>query len=231
MKASTKLHDDAEHKVAYPQPNGVVYSKKKNFCPFSTPPLEEYASIIGAKRMERLQRAAEPLQGLNVLELNATAQGGGVAEMLFSSVPFMNDLGVVTEWKIIKGNQNFFECTKNLHNILQGMKGEFTPEMEQCYYSTLEDKAQADLIEDPDVVMVNDPQPLGLAHHHKKGDETWIWRCHIDIEDTPLVAHPDLWDFLSRWIKNYDAAIFSAAHYIVSLWPPVSYTHLRAHET
>jgi len=57
----------------------------------------------------------------------ATAQGGGVAEMLFRSVPFLNELGIETEWKVIKGNEEFFEFTKNLHNLLQGMKGTFTP--------------------------------------------------------------------------------------------------------
>jgi len=90
--------------------------------------------------------------------------------------------------------------------------------MEQSYCSTLEDNANANLINHLDVVIVNDPQPLGPAEY-LKNKETWIWRCHIDIEDTPLVANPALWQFLTCRIKNNDAAIFSAAHYIVSRWP------------
>jgi len=219
MGMSTNLTNTGKEQVTFPLPDGVVYSKRRNFCPFSTPPLADYAPILGSERMERLQRAAARLQGLKLLELNATAQGGGVAEMLFSSVPFLNELGIEAEWKVIKGNDEFFEVTKNLHNLLQGMKGTFSPEMEQSYCSTLEECANANLIDHPDVVIVNDPQPLGLAHHIKKSEETWIWRCHIDIEDTPLAANPALWNFLTRWIKDYDAAIFSAAHYIVSRWP------------
>lgn len=199
--------------------SGVIYSKSKNICPFSTPPLEDYASIIGNERMERLLKAAEPLKGLRLTELNATAQGGGVAEMLYSSVPFLNSLGIEAEWKVIKGNPEFFESTKSIHNLLQGMEGTFTPEMELSYWSTLDDCAKSNIIDHPDVVVINDPQPLGLAYHLRKKEETWLWRCHIDIEDAPLEANPGLWDFMTSWIKYYDAAIFSAAHYVVSRWP------------
>ena len=105
-------------------PDGVVYSRQQNIRPFSTPPLEAYNSIIGEEKTDRLQRAAQRLQGLKLLELNATAQGGGVAEMLYSSVPFMDRLGIETEWKVIQGNDGFFETTKRLHNLLPGHEAE-----------------------------------------------------------------------------------------------------------
>ena len=207
-----------------PLVDGVVYSKRRNFCPFSTPPLEAYAHILGDERTERLQRAAERLKGLKLLELNATAQGGGVAEMLYSSVPFLDALGIETEWKIIKGNKEFFECTKSLHNLLQGRKGAFLPEMERSYICTLADCIKDNLIDyNPDVVIANDPQPLGLARYLKKSGQTWLWRCHIDIEETPLGADNGLWDFMTAWIEHYNAAIFSAAHYIISRWPLPSF--------
>ncbi len=213
--ASTRGGEEA----AFPLPNGVVYSKRQNFCPFTTPPLEAYAPIIGDERMERLQRAAERLCGLRLVEINATAQGGGVAEMLFSQVPFLSMLGIDVEWKVISGNREFFECTKGVHNLLQGMKGTFTPEMEQAYCTTLASYARAGLIDGSEVVNIHDPQPLGLASYLKRPGETWLWRCHIDIEDLPLEANPRVWDFMTKWIAYYDAAIFSAAHYIISRWP------------
>lgn len=220
MKAEQEAQNLESTEVTSPPSPDVIYSKRLNFTPFSTPPLEEYAAILGKERMERLQRAAEPMQGRHVLELNATAQGGGVAEMLYSSVPFMNSLGVEADWKIIRGNDEFFECTKGLHNLLQGMKGTFTQEMERAYYCTIADAARSNIIDhDYDIVMINDPQPLGLARHLKKPGETWIWRCHIDIEEMPMDENPGLWDFMTGWIEQFDAAIFSAAHYIVSRWP------------
>ena len=200
--------------------DGTVYSKRKNFCPFSTPPLEAYASILGEQKIERLQKVAQRLKGLKLLELNTSAEGGGVAEMLYSSIPFLNSLGIDAEWKIIRGNKEYFEVTKNLHNLLQGRKGAFTPEMKQTYLSTLEDPANTNLIDyTPDVVLVHDPQPMGLAHYLKKPEETWLWRCHIDIEGAALSGNPDLWDFITDWTEYYDATIFSAAHYIISRWP------------
>jgi trehalose synthase len=213
-----------EEKPASPAAHGVVYSKRLGFCPFSAPPLKDYKAILGEERIERLQRAAEGLKGLKVLELNATAQGGGVAEMLYSSVPFLNNLGVETEWKIISGNDEFFECTKGLHNLLQGMKGTFTREMERSYYCTIADCARSNITEhNPDIIMVNDPQPLGLARHLKRPGESWLWRCHIDIEETPMDANPGLWDFMTNWIEPFDSAIFSAAHYVVTRWPLPSF--------
>ena len=206
-------------KMAYPLPNGVVYSQREGFCPFSVPPLERYAPILGEDKVERLLRAAEKLKGLKLLEINATAQGGGVAEMLFSLLPMLNGLGIPAEWKVINGNEAFFECTKGLHNILQGSDDPFTAEMEQTYCCNLDECAGSNIINDPDVVNIHDPQPLGLASHLKKNRETWLWRCHIDIEDSPMQKNPALWDFMTRWVAHYDAAVFSAAHYIVSRWP------------
>jgi trehalose synthase len=199
--------------------DGTVFSKRKDFFPFSTPPPETYASIVGGESMDRLYRAVQQLKGLKLLELNATAQGGGVAEMLYSSIPFLNSLGIEAEWKIIRGNSEFFECTKNLHNMLQGKSETLTTEMEQCYVDNIESRANTNIIDyKPDVVLVHDPQPLGLASYLKSPGETWLWRCHIDIEEEDIRAKPNLWNFVTNWVKHYDAVIFSAVNYVISRW-------------
>ncbi|HUX49123.1 MAG TPA: glycosyltransferase [Dehalococcoidia bacterium] len=200
--------------------DGTVYSKRKNFCPFSTSPLEAYVPIMGEERMERLQKIAQRVKGLKMLTLNASAQGGGVAEMLYSAVPFLNMLGVETEWKVICGTREYFEATKELHNLLQGKAGSFSPERRQTYLSTLEECARQNLIDyEPDVIDVQDPQPLGLNRYLKRPGETWLWRCHIDIDKETIDGNPGLWDFFTEWAGRYDAAIFSAAQYILSRWP------------
>jgi len=209
-----------EKTIQLPLEDGTVYSRRKDFCPFSTPPLEAYAPIVGEEKVERLYRVAERLKGLKLLELNATAQGGGVAVMLYSSIPFLNALGIEAEWKIICGPKEYYESTKSLHNLLQGMKGSFTPEMEQTYLCTLEECGRANLIDyNPDVVLIHDPQPLGLIRYLEKPGRAWLWRCHIDIEEETLEANPGLWDFITRLVERYDAAIVSAAHYVASRWP------------
>jgi trehalose synthase len=203
----------------FPLPDGTVYSKRNDFCPFSVPPLEAYAHIVSPEKIERLWEIAGRLKGLKLLELNSTAQGGGVAEMLYSAIPFANKLGIEAEWKVISGNKEFFECTKSLHNLLQGMKGVFSSAMQQTYRSTIAKCTSGSLINyHPDVVVVHDPQPMGLSHHLKRPGQTWIWRCHIDIEEPTLQANPGLQDFISDWLEYYDAAVFTAAHYVITYW-------------
>jgi len=200
--------------------DGTVYSKRKNFCPFSTPPPEAYVPISGEEKVERLLKIAQRVKGLKMLTLNATAQGGGVAEMLYSSVPFLNMLGVEAEWKVIRGSREFFECTKELHNLLQGKIGSFSLERRQTYICAIEKCVRQNLIDyEPDVIDVHDPQPLGLNHYLKRPGQTWLWRCHIDLDRDTLEGNHGLWDFLTGWVEHYDAAIFSAAQYIISRWP------------
>ncbi len=70
-----------------PLPDGTVYSKRKDFRPFSVPSLETYAQIVGTQKMERLISISSQLKGIKLLDINATASGGGVAEMLYSTIP------------------------------------------------------------------------------------------------------------------------------------------------
>lgn len=203
-----------------PLSDGTVYSSGKSHRPFSAPPLEAYARIVGREKMERLYSRAEKLKGLKLLETNATAIGGGVAEMLHSSIPFLESLGINVEWRIVSGGREYFEVTKKLHNMLQGMQGSFTPSMEATYFSTLEDFCRlSPLHPDVDVIVSHDPQPLALPCFLDGTDTVWIWRCHLDIEEEALRGNLPLWRFMTEWIQRYDAAIFSAAHYVVSRWP------------
>ena len=64
------------------------------------------------------------LRGARILHVNATAYGGGVSELLRSSVPLLRDLGLTVDWKVIAGSQEFFRATKALHNALQGALAE-----------------------------------------------------------------------------------------------------------
>jgi len=210
-----------------PLEDGTVYSPRKGIHPSSNPfsshSLDDYVPIIGEEEAKRLEELAEEFKGIKILELNSTALGGGVAEMLYSSVPFLNNLGIEDEWKVIKGNAPYYEVTKTIHNSLQGKECCFTPAMKDVYFNTVRENAEACIIDwNPDVVLVHDAQPMGLAPYLKKEGETWFWRCHIDIEDT-LTEGSTLWDFLTFWTNHYDAAIFSAAHYVISRWPIYSF--------
>jgi len=227
MKNETKKLVEEEIKGELPLKDGTVYSRRKGFQPFSASPIEDYVPIVGEETVEEVQELAAKLGGIKILEVNSTAMGGGVAEMLYSQVPFLNQLGLEDEWKVMSGTESFYQVTKNIYNLLQGKKGILTPEMIGIYYSIL--KENADIYSEdyksynPDITIVHDPQPLGLARYLKAGDKKWLWRSHVDVEEDTLEANPALWQFITFWANFYDAVIFSGAHYVVDCWPLQKY--------
>jgi trehalose synthase len=174
--------------------------------------LADYRAIVGDAVVGEIQRLAEPLRGARVLHLNATAFGGGVAEILSAIIPLLNDLGLKADWQIISGADEFFAVTKAIHNGLQGMFVPWTPAMRDTWLHY--NRLNADLMEgEYDFVVVHDPQPAGvLALSLERGRPKvgkWIWRCHIDL----TAAQPELWDFLRPSLAPYDAAVFTLKQY------------------
>jgi len=177
--------------------------------------LNEYASLVGEECIQELRKLAEPLRGARLLHLNATAAGGGVAEILKALVPLMCDSGLDAEWRVLQGADEFYKVSKAMHNGLQGMPIRLRSGMKEIWlkYSDL----NADLLNSQgsyDFVVVHDPQPAGILRllRQKNGHRnpgTWIWRCHLDLS-TP---QPDFWAFLKPYVEVYDAAIFTKIEY------------------
>ena len=59
-------------------------------------------------------------QGRVIWNVNATAQGGGVAEMLQTLLAYVRAVFVDTRWLVLTGNPEFFTVTKRVHNMLHG---------------------------------------------------------------------------------------------------------------
>ena len=159
--------------------------------------------------LDELQRLAAPLNGVRVLHVNATAYGGGVAEILRSETPLLRDLGVVADWKTITAEPGFFEVTKAVHNGLQGDPRGVSDEQWDVY-DTASAQVAAQLEESYDVVVVHDPQPLALPRLHGRGDTAWVWRCHIDSSQ----PHPAVWARLRPLLAPYDAAVFTLGAFV-----------------
>lgn len=166
--------------------------------------LIEYEKIVGTNVVNEIITLGEKLQNKNVVHISSTKTGGGVAEILQRLVPLLNDVKVDAEWHVIKGDENFFHITKNLHNALHGANIHITPEMLNLYLKTNEENANLLDLNDADFVVVHDPQPAALIECFPKRKGKWIWRCHIDIS-TP---NPKVWDFLKIYIAKYDAVVF-----------------------
>ncbi len=144
--------------------------------------------------------------------VNSTAVGGGVAEMLNRVVPLFNELGLKMKWEVIKGSGDFFNATKAFHNALHGKEEDIRPEMFRVHEETNDENARS-MTFDEDIVVIHDPQPVALIKEKSKSRGKWAWRCHIDTSN----PHPQVWDYLSKFIVKYDASIFSAPSFAKEL--------------
>ena len=186
--------------------------------------LADYATIATRGLMDEIRELAAPLAGARVLELSATAFGGGVAEIQYTLVPLMQDAGLSVEWRIIKGGDAFFAATKAIHNGLQGNPQGLTAEQRDEFSRFQELNAREIDVDAYDFIVAHDPQPVGVIDHLGGGAAKWMWRGHIDFS-TP---NDDVLDFLLPSIRRYDAAVFHLASYVPRrdglppcvIWPP-----------
>jgi trehalose synthase len=123
--------------------------------------LDDYRAIVGDNVVDEINLLARNLRGVRLLHVNATASGGGVAELLNSLVPLEQDCGLKAEWRVLCKHEPLFKATKNFHNALQGMPFNLTPEIERVYLERNRHCA-AMLGNEYDVVLIHDPQPAAL---------------------------------------------------------------------
>lgn len=171
--------------------------------------LSAYQGVAPDSLLEKLSEVAGSLRNLRLLYLSATPYGGGVAELLRSIVPLLNDLGLHVDWKIIKAEDEFFEITKSIHNGLQGSPVELSLSDRNAYEAT--SRKNAELLDGQyDVIVVHDPQPAGVRRYHPTRDTRWVWRCHIDTMD----PNPTVLEFIRAYLEGYDAAVFTLDDFI-----------------
>jgi len=189
----------------------------------SSQTLNDYSASAGAPAVDELRALAAPLRGARILHINATAYGGGVAEILRSEIPLLRDLGLQADWRVITGDEPFFSVTKKIHNGLQGAMRGLTIAEQQTYLTCATSNGQA-LEDQYDLIVVHDPQPLALCQVNRSRATRWVWRCHIDTcEPNPLI-----WRFLRPFLASYDTAIFTREEFVphdipveqVSIIPP-----------
>jgi trehalose synthase len=169
--------------------------------------LEDFRHIVPDERLAEIYARAKGLYGKHIVHINATYQGGGVAEILYSLVQLMNDVGINAGWRILHGSQEFFEITKSFHNALQGAKLNLSEKRKQTYLQVNDNFSRFTHL-DHDCIIVHDPQPLSLIRAYRKL-QPWIWRCHIDLTN----PHDELWDFLKGFMLKYDQVVMSSEKY------------------
>lgn len=171
--------------------------------------LERHRPTAGPELLEEVAVLGDALKGARVLHVNATAYGGGVAEILRSIIPLYRDIGIEADWAILEPDDGFFAFTKKLHNALQGAPQGFVTGDWDLFLDHNRRNAVS-IQERYDLIFVHDPQPVGLREMAPQMAERWVWRCHIDTS-TP---DPEAWGFVGTRAQGYDATIFSVADFI-----------------
>lgn len=170
--------------------------------------LDAYAPIAGDEAVDEIRTLAESLRGARVLHVNATRFGGGVAELLPTLTALMHDVGLDAEWRIIPGDDAFYNVTKSLHNGLQGAPVRIDDAMQSAFQRTSA-RFAAQWDREYDFVVIHDPQPAAMRALLPGAEGTWIWRCHIDL----TTATPEVWEFMRPMVELHDAVIFTMPEY------------------
>ncbi len=180
------------------------------------PNLKNYEKVAGKEVIESIRNKAERLANKHIVFINSTHHGGGVAELLNSTVILFNEIGIDLGWRILHGTPDFFTITKKFHNALQGANINLSKRKKEIYFETNKRFSTFTHL-DHDLVIVHDPQPLPLISFYKK-KQPWIFRCHLDLTN----PNPQTWDYLKTFIKKYDDFVVSKNEYKKRLKIPQS---------
>lgn len=177
--------------------------------------IDDYQEILGNEAINQLKNKADKFSDKHIANVNSTFSGGGVAEILNQLVTLLNSLGIETGWRVLKGSPDFFQVTKKFHNALQGGEINMTDIKKDIYLKGNQWNSQMNHLEDHDLVIVHDPQPLPFVKYEPK-EQPWIWRCHIDLTQPNSI----IWNYLSGFVEEYDEVIMTSEDYKQSIETP-----------
>src|SRR3954471_22646980 len=184
--------------------------------------LERLASVLVPGREAVLADAAlrgrALLSGRTVWNVNSTASGGGVAEMLQALLAYSRGAGVDTRWLVLEAGPEFFALTKRVHNLLHGSLGDGGPTgaAEAALYEAVMDDQLVELrrlVVPGDIVLLHDPQTAGMAAGLRAHGAHVVWRCHVGRDSTDAVTDRG-WAFLRPYVEAAEATIFTRRAYV-----------------
>lgn len=178
----------------------------------------EYAALL-----DLIDRSARALEGRVIWNVNSTARGGGVVELLHPLLGYSRGSGVDARRVVIAADPDFFTITKRLHNHLHGVGGDGGPLSSGervAYERALAPNAQelSQLVRPRDVVILHDPQTAGLVSAAHDTGATVIWRCHVGV-DHDNARTREAWDFLRPYVRDADALVFSRSAFVWDALP------------
>jgi trehalose synthase len=190
--------------------------------PVSSMSPERFRDVLAADSFERFERGLEEgrrlLAGRVVWNVNSTARGGGVAELLQSLVAYARGGGIDVRWLVLEGDPDFFAVTKRIHNRLHGAAGDGgqLDDEARAVYERVNAENLTEItrrVRPGDVVIVHDPQPAGLIGELHRAGTVVVWRCHVGI-DHPNDLAKEAWSFLIPYVSDADTYVFSRESFV-----------------
>ena len=190
--------------------------------PITTLPPERFLDVLASEAAQRfedaIKRGRDLLGSRTIWNVNSTARGGGVAEMLQSLLGYVRGAELDARWLVIAGDEEFFRITKRLHNRLHGAEGDggaLDDAARSGYERCCDANAHALLerVEDDDVVLLHDPQTAGMVPRLVEAGVPVVWRAHVGL-DLPNDLAREAWDFLRGYVEPADAYVFSREAFV-----------------
>ena len=139
-------------------------------------PPGDYAPVAGARALEALAAAAEPLRGARILHVSAAGTAGRVPELLGSMLPLAAGTGIEVEWRVLFGTPEERAVAAALQSGLRGAESAIERDSWEAFVDGCA-RAAGELAHAYDVVVLHDsalPLAAGL-------EAPIVWRCHDDM--------------------------------------------------
>ncbi|SDP40327.1 glycosyltransferase [Lentzea jiangxiensis] len=183
-----------------------------------------HPQVFGLRRAaERLARKLGPRR---IWHVNSTPAGGGVAELLWSSIARQQSLGLPVGWLIADAEPEFFQLTKRIHHGLHNRcAAEFTAEDARLYRDVTARSAKQllEYVRPGDVVLLHDPQTAGIAPHLLDAGVKVVWRSHIGTTERGA-AVAAAWNFLRPYVEVIPTCVFTIAGFAPAYLSPAQVT-------
>lgn len=193
--------------------------------PLETRHFKDLSPCFFEPMLERLSRAQEHVRGVlgtrTVWVVNSTANGGGVAQIARTLLPYWKGAGIDVRWIVIRGSSEFFRITKRLHNHLHGHRGD-GPSLDVDELAILDRAAEehagalAGMMRPADVVVLNDPQTASMSAALERAGATVIWRCHVGSDPGDELCRR-AWQCVRPRLAGVDRFVFSR-HAFLPAW-------------
>jgi len=173
--------------------------------------LADYAVLAGEDQIGRIRAVAGGLAGLKVVHVSAAAPRGSVPDRLRPLLALAADAGLAVEWRVLFGDGAFANAMRDLYDGIQGAETAIDDATWEAYLAGCAIVAR-DIPDGTDVVVLHDPQTLGLLPSLAETVPHRIWWCHVDASAAEAATAERLLPLTS----DADWGVFGCDGF----WPP-----------